>query len=119
MATAPVLKLWSSIKEFHVRLRELFRRLCEYEHVAAKKQKEEEYVEGRRKHLALATGPVMPKILPVQFNPQKWSEIITWSTTCPPAPWCELCVMGRGKDDPRLRGDLREKGEQLLSILVS
>ena len=31
----------------------------------------------------------------------------------PPAPWCELCVMGRGKDDPDLRSDLRENGEQL------
>ena len=30
----------------------------------------------------------------------------------PPAAWCELCVMGRGKDDPHLRCDLREKGEQ-------
>ena len=34
----------------------------------------------------------------------------------PPAAWCELCVMGRGKDDPHLRGDVREKGEQLLVI---
>ena len=31
----------------------------------------------------------------------------------PLAPWCELCVMGRGKDDPHIRSDLREKGEQL------
>ena len=31
----------------------------------------------------------------------------------PLAPWCELCVMDRGKDDPHLRSDLREKGEQL------
>ena len=30
----------------------------------------------------------------------------------PPAPWCELCVMGRGKDDPHLCSDLREKREQ-------
>ena len=48
MATAPVLKTWSSIKELHARLRELeapiygmkdvlFRRLCEHEQVAAKK----------------------------------------------------------------------------------
>ena len=31
----------------------------------------------------------------------------------PRAPWCELCVMGRGKDNPHLRSDLREKGEQI------
>ena len=32
----------------------LFRRLCEYEHIAAKKE-EEEYLESRRKELAVAT----------------------------------------------------------------
>ena len=32
----------------------------------------------------------------------------------PPAPWCELCVMEREKDDPHLRSDLREKGKQLI-----
>ena len=47
VATAPVLKTWSSVKELHVKLRELgatiygtkdvrFRRLCENEKVAAK-----------------------------------------------------------------------------------
>ena len=36
--------------------------------------------------------------------------------TLPPAPWCELCVVGRGKDDPHLRSELREKAEQLLVI---
>ena len=60
MTPAPVLKTWSSIKELHSRLRELgapiygtkdvlFRRLCEYEQIAAKKKKEEEYLEMRRK----------------------------------------------------------------------
>ena len=52
MATtpAPALKTWSSIKELHSRLRELgapiygtkdvlFRRLCEYEQIAAKKKR--------------------------------------------------------------------------------
>ena len=50
---APVLKTWSSIRESHSRFRELgapiygtkdvlFRRLCEYEQIAAKKKKEEE-----------------------------------------------------------------------------
>ena len=48
---APSLKTWSSIKELHSRLRELgspiygtkdvlFRRLCEYEQIAARKKKE-------------------------------------------------------------------------------
>ena len=36
----------------------------------------------------------------------------------PPAPWRELLVMGRGRDDPHLRSDLREKGEQLPVIAV-
>ena len=36
----------------------------------------------------------------------------------PPALWCELCVMGRGKDDRHLRSDLREQGEQLPVIAV-
>ena len=53
VTTAPVLKSWLSMKELHFWLRELggpiygtkdvlFRRLCEWEHNAAKKQKEEE-----------------------------------------------------------------------------
>ena len=65
---APALKTWSSIKELDSRLRELgapiygtkdvpFRRLCEYEQIAAKK-KEEEYLETRRNELAVATEPV-------------------------------------------------------------
>ena len=77
---APVLKKkWSSIKELHSRLRELgapiygtkdvlFRRLCENEQIAARNKEEEEYLETRRKELAVATEPVTPKILtgPVQ-----------------------------------------------------
>ena len=63
---APVLKTWSSVKNLHSRLRELgapihgtkdvlFRRLCEYEQIAARKKKEDEYLEPRRKELAVAT----------------------------------------------------------------
>ena len=59
-----VLKTWSSSKELHSRLRELgaliyvtkdvlFRRLCENEQIAARKKKEEEYLESRRKELAV------------------------------------------------------------------
>ena len=75
---APVLKTWSSIKELHSRLRELgapiygtmdvlFRRLCECEQIAARKKKEEEYLESKRKELGVATEPV------VQFNLLKWN----------------------------------------------
>ena len=77
---APVLKTWSSIKELHSHLRELgapiygtkdvlFRRLCEYEQIAARKKKEEEYLEMRRNELAAATEPVTPKILPGPIQP--------------------------------------------------
>ena len=92
----------------------LFRRLCEKEQIAAKKKKkEEEYLESRRKELAVATAPVTPKIL---LGPIQPSEVVRehhMVDHLPPAPWCELCVMGRGKDDPHLRCDLGEKGEQL------
>ena len=82
---APVLKMWWSIKELHSRLRELgapiygtkdvlSRWLCEYEKIAARKKKEDEYLESRRKELAVATEPVTPKILLVQFNLLKWNE---------------------------------------------
>ena len=65
---ALVLKTWSSMRELHSRFRELgapiygtkdvvFRRLCEYEQIAARKKKEEEYLESRRKELAVATEP--------------------------------------------------------------
>ena len=86
---APALKTWSRIKELHSRLRELgapiyatkdvlFRQLCEYEQVAARKKKEEEYLEMRRKELAVATELVTPKSSLVQFNLLKWNENITW-----------------------------------------
>ena len=113
---APVLKTWSSIKELHSRLRELgvpmtkdvlFRRLCEYEQIAAKKK--EEYLETRRKELAVATEPVTPKILPGPAQPSEVERQHHMVNHLPPAPWCELCVMGRGKDDPHLGCDLREK----------
>ena len=71
---APVLKTWSSIKELHSRLRGLgapiygtkdvlFRRLCEYEQIAARKKKKDEYLEPMME-LAKATEPVTPKVLP-------------------------------------------------------
>ena len=119
---APALKTWSNIKELHPRLRELgapiygtkdvlFRRLCEYEQIAARK-KEEEYLETRRKELAVGTEPVTPKILPGPVQPSD-VEQHHMVNHLPPASWCELCVMGPWKDDPPLRSDLREKGEQL------
>ena len=120
---APVLKTWSSIKELHSRLRELgapihgtqdvlFRRLCEYEQIAARKKE----VETRRKELAVAAEPVTPKILPGPTQPSEVERQHHMVNHLPPAPWCELCVMGRGKDDPHLRSHLREKREQLLVI---
>ena len=119
---APVLKTWSSIEKLHSRLRELgapifgtkdvlFRRLREYEQIAATK-KDEECLETRRKELAVATEPVTPKILPVPIQPSEVERQHHMANHLPPAPWCELCVMGRGKDDPHLRSNLREKGEQ-------
>ena len=125
---APVSKTWSSIKELHSRLRELgapihgtkdvlFRRLCEYEQIAARKKKEEEYLEMRRKELVVAAEPVTPKILPGPIQPTEVEREHHMVNHLPPAPWCELCVMGRGKDDPRLRNDLREKGEHLPLIV--
>ena len=122
-ATAPVLETWSRVKELHARLRELgatiygtkdvlFRRLCEYEKVAAKKE-EEEHLESRRKESAVATEPVTPKILHGQVQPSEVERDHHMVNHLPPAPWCELCVVGREKDDPHLRSDLREKGEQL------
>ena len=93
--------------------------MCEYEQIAAKKKKEEEYLEKRRKELEVATKPATPKILLGPHNPLKSSDSIKMVNHLPPAPWCELCVMGRGKDDPHLRSDLRENREQLLVIAYS
>ena len=123
-APAPVLRTWSTIKELHSRLRELgapiygtkdvlFRRLCEYEKVAARKKKEEKYLGNRRKELEVATQPVTPEILPGPAQPSEVERQHHMVNHLPPAPWCELCVMGRGKDDPHLRSDLREQREPL------
>ena len=76
---APVLRTWSTIKELHSRLRELgapiygtkdvlFRRLCEYEQIAVRRKKEEEYLENKRK---VATQQVTPKILPGPVQPSE------------------------------------------------
>ena len=80
----------------------LFWRLCEYE---------EEYLD-RRKELALATEPVKPRMLPGPVQPSEVERDHHMVNHFPLAPWCELCVMGRGKDDPHLRCDLREKRER-------
>ena len=77
----------------------LFRRLCEYEQIAARKKKEDEYLESRRKELAVATEPVTPKILPGPIQPSEVERQHHMVNHLPPAPWCELCVMGCGKDD--------------------
>ena len=116
MVSVEVATTRSSIKELHSRLRELgapiygtkgalFRRLCEYEQIAARKKEEEEYLETRRKELAVATEPVTPKILPGPVQPSEVERQHHTENNLPPAPCCELCVMGRGKDDPHLRGD--------------
>ena len=103
---APVLKTWSSIQELHSRLRELgaptfgtkdvpFRRLCECQHIAAKKQEEEEYLESRRKELAVATEPVTPKIFPGPVQPSEVERQLHMVNHLPLAPWC-------GEDDPSI-----------------
>ena len=92
----------------------LFRRLCEYEQIAAKKKKEEEYFGNDKEGVGggYRTGDTKDPPL-VQFNLLKWNASYHMVNHLPPAPWCELCVVGRGKDDPHLRSDLQEKGEQL------
>ena len=54
-----------------------------------------------------------PKILPGPVQPYEVESQHHMVNHLSPAPWCEPCVTGRGKDDPHLRSDLREKGEQL------
>ena len=54
-----------------------------------------------------------PKILASPVQPSEVERQHLVVNHLPPAPWCKLCVMGRGKDDSHLRSDLREKGEQL------
>ena len=66
--------------------------------------------------MALSTEPVTPKILPGPVQPPEVDRDHHMVNHLPLEPWCELCVMGRGKDDPHLRSHLNEKGEQLLVI---
>ena len=62
----------------------------------------------------MATERVAPKILlPGPIQPSEVEREHHMVNHLPSAPWCELCVMGRGKDDPHLRNDLREMGKQL------
>ena len=70
----------------------LFRRLCEYEQIAERKKKEDEYLESRRKELVVATEPVTPKILPGPIQPSEVKRQHHVVNHLPPAPWCELCV---------------------------
>ena len=51
----------------------------------------------RRKELAVATERVTPKILlgPIQLSAVEREHHTV--NQLPPAPWCELCVMGGGK----------------------
>ena len=95
---APVLKTWSSIKELHSRLRELgapiHRRLCEYEQIAARRKKEEEFLESRRKRLAVATELVTPKILPGPIQPSEVERQHHVVNHLPLTPWCELMRHG-------------------------
>ena len=79
----------------------LFRRLCEYEQIAARKKKEEDYLESSRKELAVATEPVTLKILPGPIQP---SEVERQHHTVNHLPHLHRGVSyaswGRGKDDP-------------------
>ena len=58
----------------------------------------------------MATEPVTSSLA---IQPCEVERLHHMVNHLPTAPWCELCVMGRGKDDRHLRSDLREKGEQL------
>ena len=66
----------------------------------------------------MATEPVTPKILHDPVQPSEVERVHHMVNHLPPAPWCELCVTGRGKHAPHLRSDLREKGEQLRVIAI-
>ena len=61
----------------------------------------------------MAAEPVTPKILPGPVQPSEVERQHHMVNHLPPAPLCELCVMGRGKGDPHLRSDLREKEREL------
>ena len=61
----------------------------------------------------MATEPLTPKILPGPLQPSEVERERHMVSHLPPSPWFELWVTGRGKDDPHLRSDLREKVEQL------
>ena len=78
------------------------------------KKKDEKYLENRRKELSMATELVTPKILLGPVQPSEVDGDHHTVNHLPLASWCGLCVMGRGNDDPHLRSDLREKGEQHL-----
>ena len=65
-------------------------RRCLCEQIAARKKKEE---------LEVATQPVTPKILPRPAQPSEVERQHHMVNHLPPAPWCELCAVGRGKDD--------------------
>ena len=75
------------------------------------RKKEEEYLETRRKALAVATEPVTPKILPGPVQPSEVERQHHKVNHLPPVPWC-VCH-GTWESCPHLRSDLREKGEQL------
>ena len=76
----------------------LFRRLCGYEQIAAK--------------LAVATELVTQRS-PWSSSPSEVERQHHMVNHLSPAPWCELCVMGRGKDDPHLRSCARRENSSL------
>ena len=93
--------------------KELWDRIMKLDNERKAKFERDKFVQRRRDELQVADQPVAQHLIPEPKAPTAAERAAHSITHYPPEPWCELCTMGRGKDDPHFRVDFDNKDKKL------
>ena len=81
---------------------DLFKRVCEYEAIAEKRAREQQWVENRKKQLMEGSRPAEANLPRTPAMPIDPVEIERHEVThLPSAPWCVACRLSKGNDAVR------------------
>ena len=87
-------------------------RVLKAENKAAKEEEIQELLKERQTRRREAGEAYVPTLLPAPKAPTDLERFTHELSHCPPAPWCEICVMGKMQDRPHRARTLedRERG---------
>ena len=77
---------------------------------------EREALEFQASMRAQGEQPLAVVPLPVPREPTKEERAAHGLTRCPPAPWCEHCILGQGAEDPHRRVPEKARGSSSVQV---